>query len=381
MDNLIKRFDAEADGDLMLCHDRGIAYQRDMSVKVPYDDAYFNKCASYEDQEIARKINAGRIDLVNKHAGAQTRVLDVGIGCGEFIKKRGNTFGVDINPRAVAWLKEHELYSDDFGAFAAFSFWDVIEHIEDPVHYFRAMPDGAYLFTCLPIFSDLKRIRDSRHYRPGEHLYYWTERGFIDWMALHRFELLERADYEIAAGRDSIVSFAFKKSLPGYHATVEQYRKLYAPFYGSTAYLYFDLIAKEVLARDPKSILDYGCGRSDLVAHFWNDGRRRIAKYDPAVPACETMPAGEFDLVLSTDVMEHILMSDVDQILAEIRAKSRNALFTISLRPARAHLPDGRNAHVTLLNAGEWMRWIGSVFGKATRIPTQWDHILMVKTF
>ena len=37
------------------------------------------------------------------------------------------------------------------------------------------------------------------------------ELGFVAWMALHSFELLERQDFETRAGRDSILSFAFRK--------------------------------------------------------------------------------------------------------------------------------------------------------------------------
>lgn len=381
MDRMIARFDAECDDDLMLCHHRGVAYQRDMSKLVAYDDAYFNKCLGYEDQEIAVAINAGRIDLVNKHIGIDGKVLDVGIGSGEFINKRPNTLGYDVNPRAIRWLKETDRFADNFDPFDGFTFWDVIEHIEDAEPYFRTMPIGSYLFTSIPIFTDLRKIRESRHYRPGEHLYYWTERGFVDWMAMHRFALIERQDYETVAGRDSIVSFAFRRSLPGYGETLGQYKQLHGAFYGDSAHLYFDQIAKEVLALNPSSILDFGCGRSDLVAHFWNDGKRRIAKHDAAIGMYEMMPEGEFGLVLCTDVMEHIQIADVDRVLGEIRAKSKNILFTISLRPARKKLPDGRNAHVTLLSDAEWMRWVADVFGKATRIPTQWDHVLMVKTF
>jgi len=381
VDSLIKRFDAVWDGDLMLCPHRGVAFQRDLSHRVAYDAGYFDKCRGYEGRAIANKINRGRIDLVDRHVGAGTSVLDVGIGCGEFIKRRPGTFGTDINPAAVEWLKAERRYSDDFSGFRAFSFWDVIEHVEDPELYFRAMPDGSHLFCSLPMFDDLTRIRASRHYRPGEHLYYFTEPGFVDWMALHRFKLIERADYETAAGRDSITSFAFVKSLPGYHDTLAQYRQLYAPFYGASAHLYFDAIADLVLRRKPASVLDYGCGRSDLVAHFWADGGRRIAKYDPAIPGCELLPEGAFDLVLCCDVLEHVLMADVDKVLSEIREKSRHAVFTVSLRPARARLPDGRNAHVTLLSAEEWTRWIGEVFGAAQRRALRYDHIALLTTF
>jgi len=60
-----------------------------------------------------------------------------------------------------------------------------------------------------PIFPDLTAIRASKHYRPGEHLYYFTEDGLVRWMALHGFLLRERNDFETRAGRDSILSFAF----------------------------------------------------------------------------------------------------------------------------------------------------------------------------
>lgn len=383
MDDLIRRYDAIEDGNLMLCPTQGIAYQRDMAAyRIPYDEAYYQKCAGYEGGDIAIAINAGRVALADRHVGSDRAVLDIGVGSGEFIRSRPHTFGYDINPAAVERLRAEDLYSEDFSRFRAFTMWDVIEHVEMPGLYFRAMLDGSHLFCCLPIFGAVSSIRQSRHYRPGEHLYYFTERGFVNWMAEYRWDLIERQEYEIEAGREDIVSFAFRKTLPGYHETIAQYRKLYEPHYGASARdLYFDLVVPVVLRRNPLSILDYGCGRSDVAAHFWNDGRRRIARYDPAIPGCETMPEGEFDLVLCCDVMEHIRLEDVGRVLAEIRGKSPNALFTISLRPARAKLPDGRNAHVTLLSVGEWKRWIKDVFGEARRIDTPWSHILMLRTF
>lgn len=386
MDELIQRFKSQEDGDLTLCLERGVAYQADMSIRAPTGVNaagvdYFDHYAAIEGGEIAEKINAGRVDLVNKYVGTSTSVLDTGIGSGEFIRRRANTFGRDVNQKAVEWLKGEGKFAADASRFIAFTYWDVLEHIDAPNEHFKRMPEGSHLFTCLPIFADLRFLRSSRHYKPGEHLYYWTERGFVDWMELYRFRLLERATFETEAGRDSIVSFAFKRDLPGYHDTLAQYQEMHSRAYGTSAYLFFDTIAKEVLALNPKSILDFGCGRSDLVAHFWKDGARRIEKYDPAIPQFKLMPKGQVDLALCTDVMEHIPMTDVDRVLGEIREAAHDVLFTISMKPARAKLPDGRNAHVTLLNADEWMAWIRSVFGTATRIPAQWDHILMVKTF
>lgn len=179
-----------------------------MQVTAKYDGAYFDKYVGYEDTEIANAINAGRIALVNKYVGPNAGVLDIGIGSGEFIKKRPNTWGRDINPKAIEWLKDNKRWGS-FAAFDAFTYWDVLEHIPDHGPYFRKMHSGSYLFTSLPIFKDLSRIRESRHYRPGEHLWYWTEWGFVQWMTNCSFDLLEIQDFETRAGRDNILSFAF----------------------------------------------------------------------------------------------------------------------------------------------------------------------------
>lgn len=211
MDRFVASFPAVADRDLMVSVYSGCAYQADMSSPVPYDDAYFDKYVGYEGQDIARKINKGRVALVNTYAGSFTDVLDVGIGSGEFIKSRNHTFGIDVNKKAMAWLREHGRAASSLAGFRAYSFWDVLEHIETPENYFNQMAEGSYLFTSIPVFGDIQRVRNSKHYRPNEHFYYWTEAGFVDWMRLYNFRLLERDDFETEAGREDIVSFAFRR--------------------------------------------------------------------------------------------------------------------------------------------------------------------------
>lgn len=210
MDRFIREFRYQPDGDLNLCLGHGVAYQRDRTHIIRYDEDYWNKCADYEDSEIARKINQGRIEFVQRHY--QGDVLDIGIGCGEFIKKRPQTFGYDINPKAVHWLMESGKFRDRFSDFNAFTLWDVLEHVETPEDYFTNINPGSFLFLSLPVFDDLRRIRESRHYRPGEHLYYWTSKGIIRWMLMHDFNLCGFSMFETLAGRDNIKSFAFRKS-------------------------------------------------------------------------------------------------------------------------------------------------------------------------
>lgn len=198
------------DGDLVLLPDQGMAYQKDQGHLVAYDERYFDKCASYEGQEICAKINSGRVALVSRHYG-RGPMVDIGVGSGEFIRRRPMTHGIDVNVKAQEWLFTEGLWADNLANYRAFSFWDVIEHVPDISEYFSKIAVGAYLFTSLPIFSDLGRIRESKHYRPDEHLYYWTESGFVGWMGLYGFELLERTDFESKAGRESILSFAFRR--------------------------------------------------------------------------------------------------------------------------------------------------------------------------
>lgn len=201
---------AEEDGDLMLCREHGLAYQKDRNHVIEYGVDYFDKCMSYEGQEIANKLNAGRVALVNRYVG-QNKVVDIGIGSGEFIKSRDNTHGLDVNPVAVAWLRSNGLWAGNFQAYSGYAMWDVIEHIPSPEVYLGGIQLHRYLFVSIPVFEDLDRIRESRHYRPGEHLQYFTRRGFIEWMGMHGFMLLEVSDHETKAGRDSILSFAFRR--------------------------------------------------------------------------------------------------------------------------------------------------------------------------
>lgn len=213
MDRIIAAYPAEDDGDLMLCHADGVAWQKDMTVTAKYDADYFSKCRGYEGQPIAEAISEGRIALVERHFG-DGPLLDVGVGSGEFVRKRGkNTFGYDVNPEAEFWLRKEGRWSSAFTVFKAFTFWDVIEHVPEPDDYLDRVVDGSYVFACLPVFADLRLIRESKHYRPGEHLYYFTRRGFISWMRAKGFRHLETAWHEVAAGRDSIVSFAFRRGL------------------------------------------------------------------------------------------------------------------------------------------------------------------------
>lgn len=384
MDRLIKRWDFVKDGDLAICDARGVAYQRDMRVTVPYDENYFAKVQAYEGSDIAERVNAGRVALLSRHLARGASVLDYGAGGGGFLRDaRSAGFevkGFDVMPQTALWLREAGLYADNPADFAALCLWDTIEHLPNAEGILKRVPRGAHLFASIPVFEDLRAVRGSKHYRPGEHLYYWTETGFVDWMALWGYRLLEASDHEVKAGREKIGAFAFVRDLPDYHDHIAAYQQLHASrhYGGSATELHLLDAAAVVRAVAPGSIIDYGCGRSDLLAHFYRDGKRRLARFDPAIPEHSTMPEGRFDLALCCDVMEHVPMASVDRVLAEVKEKADRAFFTISTKLARARLPDGRNAHVTLLTRSEWKRWLADVFGTVVELESKWDHELVL---
>ena len=385
MDKLVKRWDAEQDGDLKVCEKRGVAYQASMTAgRVEYEAEYLAKVDAYDGSAIAKAVNAGRCELLRRHLGAGASVLDWGAGSGAFIRDASaagfKAMGYDVNVHSQLRLERQGTLSRDPYIVDAVTLWDTIEHMEQPEAVLKSIKKGAYLFASAPVFDDLRKIRESKHYRPGEHLYYWTPKGFIDWLGLYGFRLLEQSSHETDAGRESIGAFAFKRDLPDYHDHIAAYKEMHSTrHYGdSSTEEYLGIVAEVVKERKPKSILDYGCGRSDLAAHFWRDGERRIARYDPAIGKYKVLPEGQFDLVFACDLMEHVPMAFVDQILAEIRSKGPTALFAISTILARAKLPDGRNAHVTILSKGEWTRWVASVFGPVKALPAKHDHELVL---
>lgn len=225
MDSFIRAFPATADSDLMICAQHGVVYQRDMqTARVSYDTGYFAKVSGYEGTKIAQAVNAGRVALLSRHLPAGSSVLDIGAGTGAFVRAAAAAgfvaYGFDVLPEAVSSLRQQGRYAEDGSQFSAVTLWDTLEHLENPATCLDPIRQGAWLFLSLPIFKDLGCIRSSKHYRPGEHLYYWTDSGLVRWLARRGFLLLECSTHEIDAGRDSIGAFAFRRSLLDHGTTL-----------------------------------------------------------------------------------------------------------------------------------------------------------------
>lgn len=102
-----------------------------------------------------------------------------------------------------------------------------------------------------------------------------------------------------------------------------------------------------------ETVLDYGCGEATLCEAA--KGTRRILNYDPGIAERAGMPK-PVDLVVCTDVLEHVEPKCLDTVLDHIWCLAGRAAFlVIATRAAKARLPDGRNAHL-IIQPEKWWR-------------------------
>lgn len=127
--------------------------------------------------------------------------------------------------------------------------------------------------------------------------------------------------------------------------------------YGGRGDKWAGIVVQLVAEYQATSILDYGCGQGSLartLRTFELPGVR-INEYDPAIPDKDAMP--DFaDLVVCTDVLEHIEKAHLPSVLAHLRQLARKALWVVvSTKESNKVLADGRNAHL-IIKPGAWWK-------------------------
>jgi SAM-dependent methyltransferase len=126
-----------------------------------------------------------------------------------------------------------------------------------------------------------------------------------------------------------------------------------------------------------QTALDYGCGRGEQ--YTWNDidfgdgrkgtllerfGLNSITLFDPAVPEHMMKPMGRFDLVICTDVLEHVHENDVARVLSDIFSFAERGVFlSIACYKAGTVLANGENAHITVRGKNWWRKQIEAARG------------------
>lgn len=206
-----------ADEGRLVITDRGVAFQAGDIQPVEYGEAYFARYISYAGSAVEACLNEVRLDLLRRYAEAPT--LDVGIGNGAFLNRLEAAglpcWGYDINPVAISWLDRGGLWAEPETAVSelgvlSVTLWDVLEHMPAPSK-FLSEAGAKTILMSIPIVTDWATIATWKHYKPGEHLFYFTHDGLTGFMRELGYRLVFRGGPERDCGREDVDSYVFRR--------------------------------------------------------------------------------------------------------------------------------------------------------------------------
>jgi len=169
-----------------------------------------------------------------------------------------------------------------------------------------------------------------------------------------------------------------------YYDLIDSYKKLHeqeGKFKGISLIPLVPTLMKIVKDNDCKTLLDYGCGKGlpyDKERCREVDLRNPIQElcniksfdlYDPAYEKYSILPDKKYDIVVCTDVLEHVAEQDIDYVLTQILSRSKKVVFlNICCKPALKHFKEGKfkgkNVHISLFEPEWWGHKIGNIWNK-----------------
>jgi hypothetical protein len=124
----------------------------------------------------------------------------------------------------------------------------------------------------------------------------------------------------------------------------------------------------------PTSLIDFGCGRGEIIPLLAELYNINAIGYDPGVAKFENIPTTPSESLTSTDVLEHVEPEMINYTLKTIsKLFTKSAFLLIASYPAKKRLPDGRNAHLIIESFDWWKikieKFIDGKVIRADKIP------------
>lgn len=126
-----------------------------------------------------------------------------------------------------------------------------------------------------------------------------------------------------------------------------------------------------------RTILDYGSGRGSWQKKIYNDNTisaleyfslEKVHQYEPTTSNSKKIIS---DCVLCFDVLEHVFISDLKNVITDLYHHSKRlVIIQVACYDAKAVLPNGENAHVTVRNPIWWKGFLDSVSSEFENINT-----------
>jgi hypothetical protein len=159
--------------NLTECLSCGHVFQTDLNITARYDAAYAHQYDKFPSKAMSRV----RWDFISSFLDLPvgSKILDVGYGNGAFLK-HADAMGLDIYGIDV--------HSEDFGIpvvgfdhplhYDLISFFDSLEHFADFAQIFKLRSRNVII--SLPLTPDLLLTAPHRwrHFKPGEHIHYFS---------------------------------------------------------------------------------------------------------------------------------------------------------------------------------------------------------------
>ena len=139
--------------------------------------------------------------------------------------------------------------------------------------------------------------------------------------------------------------------------------------YGTIGHRWAPAIIDLCRASKSKTVLDYGCGKGTLREKLLGSGLL-VREYDPAIAGKEQSP-DPADIVVCTDVLEHIEPDCLDEVLDDLKRVTGKGIFlSVAVVAAEKFLADGRNAHL-IIEDHKW--WLPKLFERWSPVVIQFQ--------
>jgi uncharacterized Rossmann fold enzyme len=272
------------------------------------------------------------------------------------------TGGCDVGLRAItlaAFLGFRKLHIFGIDGSVADGERHAAEHPNGKQKYSELEYEGKTYLTTAPMLLAAKQaFHELDQLQKVDAIFYGD--GLVQAMA---------RKYERKAGSGDIAYSKPELISPDYVALNAQlHRENLAFGVGGTKHA--DTVTKLMESSKSESVLDYGCGKGYLAKAL----PFPIWEYDPAIPGKQESPRPA-DLVICTDVLEHIEPDKIDFVLDDLkRCVKKLGYFTIHTGPAAKTLPDGRNTHLLQHDEKWWSEkltkffTVGKIFQKGPEL-------------
>jgi len=173
-----------------------------------YDIDYTKNYIEYEHGDKAMMLMDIRTQWVKDFLPEGSTLIDYGCGTGLFLRCLKNNYiccGYDVNESVINYAKSknmiHRYFNDPNtipGIFEGITLFDVLEHFENPLEEMKKLNklllDRGLIFISTPNteLNPIDSIPDDwRHFKPNEHLHYFTQYSLVRLAEKSGFKILK----------------------------------------------------------------------------------------------------------------------------------------------------------------------------------------------